>query len=127
MRSPEGKLQGSSEIARASENCAIREDWTGGSGTHGMSINYYDAAEKRWHQDWVGGDGTILHLLGGLKGDSMIMSDATQSNRISWKPLPGGKVEQEWATSNDHGKSWQTSFVGIYERSLSTSPSTPTG
>jgi hypothetical protein len=116
VRNPDGKQTGSSEITRASEGCAIREDWTAGNGKRGLSINYYDPAEKRWHQDWVGADGTILHLIGGVEGEAMVMSDTAQANRISWTPLPGGKVKQEWATSDDHGKKWQTSFVGIYER-----------
>jgi len=37
-------------------------------------------------------------------------------NRITWTPLPDGKVKQEWETSTNTGKSWKTSFVGIYEK-----------
>ena len=91
----------------------------------GMSINYYDPEDRKWHQDWVGGDGTILHLAGGLVGNAMVLSGVTKSgkgmtlNRITWTPLPGGKVKQEWSTSDDDGKTWQTSFVGIYEHSVS--------
>ena len=39
-----------------------------------MSINYYDPADRKWHQDWVGGDGTILHLRGELVGNAMVLS-----------------------------------------------------
>src|SRR4051794_19298843 len=67
VKNPDGKQVGSSQITRASEGCAIREDWTSGNDKHGMSINYYDPTEKHWHQDWVGGDGSILHLAGGLE------------------------------------------------------------
>ena len=87
-----------------------------------MSINYYDPADHEWHQDWVGGDGTILHLHGGLKADAMVLSGDTKDakgttiNRITWTPLAGGKVKQEWSTSSDNGASWQTAFVGIYEK-----------
>ncbi len=119
---PNGKQVGTSEISRVSEGCAIREQWTSASGKGGMSINYYDPADHEWHQDWVGGDGTILHLHGGLKGDAMILSGETNSakgpirNRITWTPLPEGKVKQEWSTSPDNGSTWQSAFVGIYER-----------
>ncbi len=116
VKNPDGKVVGSSEITRASEGCAVREEWTSGNGKHGMSINYFDAEAKRWHQDWVGGDGTILHLRGGLDGSAMVMSDSAAANRISWTPLLEGKVKQEWATSKDQGKTWQVGFVGIYER-----------
>lgn len=87
-----------------------------------MSLNYYDAADHEWHQDWVGGDGTILHLRGGMKGDAMVLSGAvkgakgTTTNRIIWTPLGEGEVKQEWSTSSDNGASWQTAFVGIYKK-----------
>jgi hypothetical protein len=117
-----GKETGTSEITRASEGCAIREQWTSANGQGGMSINYYDPADQEWHQDWVGADGTILHLRGKLAGNAMVMTGETKTakgralNRITWTPLEGGKVKQEWSTSFDNGQTWQTSFVGIYAK-----------
>ena len=122
VTNPEGKQVGTSEISRASEGCAIREQWKSASGVNGMSINYCDAVDHQWHQDWVGGDGMILHLHGGVKDGAMVLSGNSASakgtvmNRITWTPLPGGKVKQQWSTSSDHGGSWQTAFVGIYEK-----------
>lgn len=122
VTSPQGQQVGTSEISRVSEGCALREQWTSASGKGGMSINYYDAPEHKWHQDWVGGDGTILHLRGGLQEGAMVLngeskgSKGTVINRITWTLLPDGKVKQEWATSANTGTSWQTSFVGIYEK-----------
>ena len=119
---PQGKPVGMSEITRVSEGCAIREQWTSATGQGGMSINYYDAGEHKWHQDWVGGDGTILHLQGDLKNSAMILSGESKGtkgtviNRITWTPLPDGKVKQHWETSTNSGSSWTTSFVGIYEK-----------
>jgi hypothetical protein len=118
VRKPDGTVVGSSKISRASEGCAVREEWTSARGQHGMSISYYDPQTKRWHQDWVGGDGTILHLQGGLEGGAMELSDP--SNRITWTRLPDGRVRQEWARSTDRGATWNVSFVGIYERSETT-------
>ncbi|MGI9087858.1 MAG: hypothetical protein ACR2HH_08995 [Chthoniobacterales bacterium] len=120
VRTPDGKQAGTSEITEVSGGCAIREQWQGGSGTPGTSLNYYDPATKQWHQDWVGGDGTILHLTGGLTGTAMVLSQETatasgqQINRITWTPSPDGKVQQHWETSDDGGKIWKTSFFGIY-------------
>lgn len=117
-----GKQTGTSEISRVSEGCAVREQWKAANGTTGMSINYYDPTHHKWHQDWVGGDGTILHLRGELVGKAMVLSGevktakGTSLNRIIWTPLDGGKVKQEWSTSSDDGKRWQISFVGIYEK-----------
>ncbi|MEO8440695.1 MAG: hypothetical protein ABI540_10810 [Spartobacteria bacterium] len=119
---PKGQQVGTSEISRQSEGCAIREQWSSGAGKGGMSINYYDPIEKEWHQDWVGGDGTILHLRGGLKEGAMVLrgeiagARGSVLNRITWTSLPGGKVRQEWATSTDDGQTWAIAFVGTYEK-----------
>lgn len=116
-----GQQSGTSEITRVSEGCAIREQWTARNGITGMSINYFDPADREWHQDWVGGDGTILHLHGKLTGGAMVLAGEIKTakgsalNRITWSQLDGGKVKQEWAISTDQGKTWQTSFVGIYQ------------
>ena len=37
-------------------------------------------------------------------------------NRISWQPLPDGRVRQLWETSADKGRTWATSFDGYYTR-----------
>jgi hypothetical protein len=122
VTNPQGKEEGTSEISRASEGCAVREQWKSASGVTGMSINYYNAADHKWHQDWVGGDGLILHLQGEFTGNTMVLSGETKTNketllhRIKWTPLPEGKVKQEWATSSDNGQTWQTIFTGIYEK-----------
>jgi hypothetical protein len=117
-----GDEVGTSEILRVSEGCAIREQWKAASNSTGTSINYYDIADHEWHQDWVGGDGMILHLHGGLKNGAMVLSGDTKStkgrsiHRITWTPLPDGKVKQEWMISVDNGNNWQSAFVGIYEK-----------
>ncbi|MGH8094161.1 MAG: hypothetical protein ACREIF_11935 [Chthoniobacterales bacterium] len=119
---PQGKLAGTSEISRVSEGCALREQWISASGKSGTSINYFDPLDQQWHQDWVGGNGTILHLRGALKEGAMVLSGESRGtkgtiiNRITWTPLPGEKVKQQWETSNNTGRSWTTIFVGIYER-----------
>ncbi|PZR72713.1 MAG: hypothetical protein DLM73_12700 [Chthoniobacterales bacterium] len=122
VTNPKGVQVGTSEITRQSEGCAIREQWLSAHGTGGTSINYYDEADRQWHQDWVGGDGTILHLHGGLVDGAMVISGETKSakgpylNRITYTPLADGKVKQEWTISSDGGKTWQTTFLGIYEK-----------
>ena len=122
VTNPNGVQVGTSEITRQSEGCAIREQWLSARGTGGMSVNYYDQADRKWHQDWVGGDGTILHLAGGRVDGAMVISGETKSvkgpylNRISYTPSADGKVKQEWSVSTDGGKTWQTTFLGIYEK-----------
>jgi hypothetical protein len=124
VTNPYGKHVGTSEISRAAEGCAIREQWKSPSGGSGMSINYFDPDDRKWHQDWVGGDGAILHLQGELVGNAMVLRGSSKApngtviNRIIWTPLPDGKVKQEWSTSDDDGRNWKISFVGIYEKTM---------
>lgn len=99
----------------------ILEEWKGARGNPGISVNYYDPATKHWHQTWVGGDGSILNLEGEFKNGAMVLEGksggskqaAPVKNRITWTPIPEGKVKQEWATS-ENGKEWKSIFVGIY-------------
>lgn len=120
VKNPKGKQVGTNEISRGSEGCVIREQWKSASGGTGMSINYYDPDDRKWHQDWVGGDGLILHLKGELVGNAMIMRGPSKTpkgtllNEVSWTPTPEGEVKQQWRTSTDGGKSWETVFLGIY-------------
>jgi len=122
VTNPQGKEVGTSEISAVSQGCAVREQWKSASGSSGTSISYYDSADHKWHQDWVGGDGTILHLHGEFAGGAMVLSEqsrtakGTRLDRTVWTPRSDGKVKQEWTTSADDGRTWQIIFVGIYER-----------
>jgi hypothetical protein len=118
-----GNPMGRSEITREADGCGILEHWTGGDGISGTSINYYDRHDGRWHQDWVGGGGGVLHLSGGIEGKAMVMTGEREgprghvTDRISWEPLPDGRVKQEWTLSSDGGRSWKRVFLGFYTRS----------
>jgi hypothetical protein len=119
VRNPAGKVVGSNEITRASAGCALLERWTGGTGITGLSISYYDSTESKWHQGWVGSDGQILNLAGAVAGKAMVLSQEHSNHRVdrvTWTPLPDGKVKQEWESSADGGKTWKTEFIGLYER-----------
>jgi hypothetical protein len=121
---PDGSTpQGRNTIARASSGCALLEHWRSTRGTEGMSLNAWDATRKEWTQFWIGGDGTLLHLRGGLVGEAMVMQGelpkadgGTQRQRITWTPKPDGSVEQRWEVSDDDGGTWSISFLGYYRR-----------
>ena len=118
VRKPDGTVIGKNEIARVSGSCAVREQWDGATGITGTSLSYYDPADSKWHQDWVGSDGSILHLKGGLSGADMVLSqtEGAKVDRVTWTPSSDGKVKQQWDQSTDGGKTWKTAFVGLYER-----------
>ncbi len=109
---PDGTLAGRSHIAPFANGCGIAEQWTGAGGGTGRSLNTYDPTDKKWHQYWVGGDGTILQLAGSFANHAMTLESA--GNRIRWTPNGDGTVRQVWDVSPDGGKTWQASFDGKY-------------
>jgi hypothetical protein len=125
VTNPKGGASRHERDLALSEGCAAREQWTSARGQGGTSLNYYDSSGHEWHQDWIGGDGTILHLHGGIKNGTMVLTDESSGtkasilNRFTFTPLPDGKVKQEWAMSKDEGATWQISFVGTYEKTAS--------
>lgn len=125
VRSPEGELLGHNTITRAAAGCALLESWRGQQGGRGVSVNAYDADRNRWTQRWVG-TASILWLEGGWEAGRMLLrSTATREtprgavlDRISWEPLPDGRVRQVWEVSTDGGETWEEIFVGLYSRTV---------
>ncbi|MFW6088713.1 MAG: hypothetical protein ACODAB_03100, partial [Gemmatimonadota bacterium] len=127
VRNPDGEVVGHNEIRRVSGGCGLLESWEGTGGGTGVSINSYDADLGRWTQRWVGGDAT-LWLEGGLEdgpdGERMTLAGTRPRttprgavlDRISWRPLPDGRVRQVWEVSADEGETWRDMFVGLYTR-----------
>lgn len=115
-----GELAGRNEIRVVAGGCGLEESWTGAGGTRGTSLNYYDPADGRWHQLWVGSGGLILHLAGGLEDGSMVLTGERVAegerlrDRITWSPLPDGGVRQLWEVSRDGGETWSPAFDGRY-------------
>jgi hypothetical protein len=119
-----GKVAGTNRIESILGGCALHESWHGASGLQGNSINFYDAPRGLWHQTWIDAAGNGLVLEGKFENGAMRLEGkrpgstpgATDLHRITWTPLPDGKVRQLWETSSDSGKSWSEAFDGLYAR-----------
>lgn len=123
VRDQKGNEMGKSEVTKVANGCGIREIWNGGVGSNsGTSLNYFDKASGKWHQDWIGSGGVLLHLSGALEDKAMVLSGTRVTpkgqivDRISWTLLADGRVQQEWNTSTDGGRTWKKSFDGYYSR-----------
>lgn len=121
VRDAAGKLQGTNKIEKVLNGCLLVENWTS-SGSTGKSMNFYDRAQKKWRQVWIGSDGGVLNLAGeiGEKG-SMVFSGTTrqkngaeQLEKLTFSPLKDERVHQFWQQSADGGKTWKTAFEGFY-------------
>lgn len=117
-----GRTLGHNRITKVADGCGLSEQWRGASGMQGHSLNAWDAVGGRWRQFWVGGDGVVLQLSGGLVDGRMHLegtlpaAGGVQHQRIVWTPHPDGSVTQRWETSDDAGTSWQLAFLGVYRR-----------
>lgn len=118
-----GAELGRNSISHASGGCLLREHWRSGRGFEGHSLNAYDRQRGAWMQVWVGADGTVLRLEGGLREGAMVLEGelpkaggGMQRQRITWTPAADGSVSQHWQVSDDDGGSWKSSFLGIYRR-----------
>lgn len=116
-----GKLAGTSKIESIAA-AGLLESWTGATGYTGRSLNAWNAAKKQWQQYWVGSDGGVLELSGGLVDGRMVLAGehgvkgGRRLERITWTPNADGTVRQHWEQSADGGKTWTTAFDGLYRR-----------
>lgn len=119
VRGPAGKLAGRNRITSLHNGCVLFESWSSADGkVTGSSFNLYDADSKRWHQTWVDSSGSLLQLDGGMAEGRMVLVSAPGAarNRITWTPLPDGRVRQLWEATSDNGTTWTTAFDGYYEK-----------
>jgi tetratricopeptide (TPR) repeat protein len=123
------QLVGSNRVERIERGCALLENWSGAGGGSGKSLNYFDAADGKWRQDWVDDGGSVIHYAGELRdgamrmtGESRSAKGARQLARGTWTPRPDGTVRQLLETSADGGKSWQVGFDGVYVKKGSAPP-----
>ncbi len=122
VRNAEGNELGRNTITSIARGCGLLENWIGGEGGNGMSLNAFEGV--RWTQRWVG-VGTNLWLEGGLDASGNMVMTAkaprvtprgTVLDRITWSPLEDGRVLQAWDVSTDQGATWARVFEGYYSR-----------
>src|SRR5262249_50863794 len=110
---PDGKLAGHNRVETIENGCGLQENWSGAGGGTGRSINAYSAADRQWHQYWLGSAGGILNLAGTFDGDTLTLggvtktaNGATVTERLQFTRNGDGTVRQLWRQSSDGGKTW---------------------
>lgn len=117
-----GNQMGTNRIERVLDGCALQENWNEGRPGEGKSFNIWDRQTGKWHQTWVATGGNLLQLDGEFTNGAMVLRGERVTprghvwNRITWRPLAGGIVQQLWEVSTDSGRTWQASFDGRYRR-----------
>lgn len=129
VRNPDGELIGHNEIQRVSGGCGLLESWESAGGGTGVSINTYDTERARWTQRWVGSGATLWlegsleegsdgarMVLTGTEPRSTLHAEVKVRDRISWTPLPDGRVLQLWEIQPVTEEDWREAFRGLYTR-----------
>ncbi len=113
--------QAGSRITLLHDGCAVHEEYENVGGYEGSSLSYFDGRDGLWHQTWIDNQGTAVLFTGRLEGDSMVLGsqDGEKLGRMTWTPLPDGRVRQVWERSEDGGTSWTALFDGSYTRRAS--------
>jgi hypothetical protein len=98
---------------KVQNGCILVERYTQADGYTGESINFYDAALKKWRQTWVDAMGGISEFSGEWKdgamrfeGESHRADGKTLKRKLTFTPLPGGRVRQYSEASRDGGATW---------------------
>jgi len=107
-------------IEKLYAGCAVRENWMPLQGPGGGSLNAFVPATGKWRQTWLDAGG-YADFTGGWNGTAMVIEGVwpqpgkpKQVTRMTYTPMPGGRVEQKGETTDDSGKTWQPSFRFIY-------------
>ncbi len=114
-----------SKIEKLYGGCAVRENWMPLKGGGGGSLNSYDAGSGRWHQSWIGSDGTRVEFEGGPAAGKMVLTGFWREVngpgrdgliRMTYTALDKNRVRQHGEISTDHGLTWSDNFDFIYRR-----------
>lgn len=92
----------------------------------GESFTAYSPFDRSGTSCTSGAAATFLSMSGGFEGDRLVMqlaprrsardTSVTVNERWTWTPVDARHVRRTSAVSTDGGKTWQTQFDGIYER-----------
>ena len=84
-------------------DCVVPEEYDTPAGYTGVSLSFYDAGRKRWHQTWMDNQGAPILHSGGLVDGKMILIDdpkATRQNRPTWTSTSSATTPPRASTSD---------------------------
>lgn len=118
-----GYQVGTSRIEKIMRGCAIMEHYDSphapGGPYSGTSYSSFDSKDGKWRQFYVDVNGAPTSYVGGMQGRDMVLQAPGKAGllqRMTYRPLEGGAVEQIGTFSTDGGASWKPSYDYTYRR-----------
>lgn len=116
--------RGTNIITAELGNCVIVENFTTLDTTPfvGRSLSTFSQETNQWRQTWVDNQGSYLDFIGGLVGDSMILSrearrnDSTFLQRMVFYHITPDSLDWSWERSDDQGTTWRPQWQIHYTR-----------
>ena len=120
---PQGRSIGSTVIQRIANGCGVLENWRDAFGNEGKSINFYDAADHKWHQYWMGSNGLPLRYSGVYRdgairydGEPSVTNGVKTVSRLTFFKIDENTVRQLAESSVNEGKTWKVGYDFKYVR-----------
>jgi len=121
VRTAQGDLAGTNDIKAGAGSCVLVENWKGVQGGPGQSLNFYDADAKLWRQIWVDANAQVTRFEGTFtegqmrfKGERVMNGGQRIPVKMTFTPLPDGRVRQMGESSSDGGKTWTVEYDLYY-------------
>ncbi|MGB7926177.1 MAG: tetratricopeptide repeat protein [Pyrinomonadaceae bacterium] len=122
VQNPQGQPAGTSSVQLILGGCVVFENWTSAGGAYtGKSFNQYNSTLKKWQQFWADDKGGVMEFRGEYQGTELRYTGESVDpkgnkimHRMTFFNLSPGRVRQWWEQSTDNGKTWTTSFDGLY-------------
>jgi tetratricopeptide (TPR) repeat protein len=114
-----GQKIASSSIQIILDDCVVFENYQALRGYAGKSFSLYDASTKKWEQRYVDTTGALHHWEGGLNPAGLmefLWRHDGQLDRMTYFKEGPDRVRQLLETSTDDGKTWATTYDGMYIR-----------
>jgi tetratricopeptide (TPR) repeat protein len=123
VQDPAGNVVGHNLVTLEQDGCLIIEHWKDAGGVQtGMSFNYYDIRDKKWHQlylDNSGNAGAFPAMAGNVTDGKMVLltdEKSTPLYRWTWYTLAPDHVRQMAEQTSDGQKTWQVFWDSVYVR-----------
>lgn len=118
------KAEGTNVVNSILGKCVIEENFNGNPGVFfkGKSFSVYNPVKKIWQQTWVDDQGGYMVFTGGMEEGKMILSrrisrdDKELIQRMVFYNISKDKLDWNWESSTDGGKTWTLNWKLIYTK-----------